>query len=329
MSKIANISYDNSINKFVAIYKGQVLAKGNSADYLQKVIVGGFNKKAEKLGITGVEIEGTLQTGDLPVAEPAVPEFSINERFEFVEEFAEMIADKVMPSLLLVGRGGIGKTSTILKTLKKKGLQEVRLEQQKAQSIDENGNPITINVDVEVGDYVIVKGFSTAKAMFRTLYENSDRTLIFDDCDSVFKDPNAVNVLKAALDSYETRWVSWNSENPFSDLPRRFLFKGQVIFISNRTITSVDQAVRTRSTCVDLSMTDAEMIDRMEVIIKDPEFLPEFDSTIKREALDFVAENLRKVADLSLRTLIQITKIRATANVDKWKRLALYAITQG
>lgn len=329
MNSTATISFNHSINKFVAVYKGETIAKGNSAEYLNKVIAGGFNKKAQKLGITKTQVEGSLQIGELPIFEPKAPEFSVNERFEFVEEFAEMVASKAMASLMLIGRGGIGKTSTVLKILKRKGLEEVRSEKQKAQSFDENGNQIIVEVDIEVGDYVIIKGFSTARALFRTLYENSDRTLVFDDCDSILKDPTAVNLLKAALDSYDTRWVSWNSENPFSDLPRRFLFTGQVIFISNRTIGSVDQAIRTRATCVDLSMTDAEIIERMSFIIKEAEFMSEYEFDIKQDALDFIAENVTRVSDLSIRTLIQITKIRAIAHADKWKRLALYAITQG
>jgi hypothetical protein len=54
-----------------------------------------------------------------------------------------------------------------------------------------------------------IKGFSTAKNMFRTLYENNGSTIIFDDCDSILKDAIAINILKAALDSYDKRVITW------------------------------------------------------------------------------------------------------------------------
>lgn len=343
----ATITFDKTIGKYVATYKGTVIAKSPTVAYLEKVICQGHNKKAQSLKVTKIQLDESianiphagLQTGDLPIAEVVEkPEFSVDERFEFVEEFTEMVADKVIPSVILVGEGGIGKTYTVTKTLRNKGLQPMKLVPRQVPKpnketgeieVDDDGNPVMMEVMVEEGDYKVVKGFSTARAMFRTLWENNDRTILFDDCDSIQKDETAVNLLKAALDSYDERIVSWNSENPFSDLPRSFRFRGQIIFISNLSLEKLNQAVRTRSTCVDLSMTDVEKIERMETIIRDEEFLPEFEFAAKRDALDFINDNLKQARNLSLRTLIQITKIRATTRPNKWNRLALYALVNG
>ena len=34
----------------------------------------------------------------------------------------------------------------------------------------------------------MVKGYSTAKGLYRTLFENNGMVIIFDDCDSILKD---------------------------------------------------------------------------------------------------------------------------------------------
>jgi hypothetical protein len=79
--------------------------------------------------------------------------------------------------------------------------------------------------------------------------------------------------------------------------------------------------------CVDLSMTQAQKIERMEVLIADPEFLEEYSKGFKQDAIDFLRENMNSIKNLSLRTLIATTKIRAEGGA--WKNLAKYVITQG
>jgi hypothetical protein len=152
---------------------------------------------------------------------------------------------------------------------------------------------------------------------------------VFDDCDNVLKDPNAVNILKSALDSYDERMVTWNAEGWGSDddLPKTFEFTGGVIFISNLSKHKVPQAIRSRAMCADVSMTRAEVVERMRVIAESPEFLPEFDDEIKADALEFVAENANNpmITSLNLRSLVNVCKARA-AKPDTWKRLGLYSI---
>jgi hypothetical protein len=173
----------------------------------------------------------------------------------------------------------------------------------------------------------VIKGFSTAKGLYRTLFEGTGQVLVFDDCDSVLTDPTALNLLKGALDSYGDRWISWNADMRDEDLPRTFKFTGTIIFISNKDLERLDQAVRSRAMCVDLSMTQAQKIERMEVLVADPEFLEEYSKGFKQDAIDFLRENMNSIKNLSLRTLIATTKIRAEGGA--WKNLAKYVITQG
>jgi hypothetical protein len=50
----------------------------------------------------------------------------------------------------------------------------------------------------------------------------------------------------------------------------------------------IDQAIRSRSMMIDLSMTLDQKIDRMEFIAASDEFLPEYDATIKADALALI-----------------------------------------
>ena len=245
-------------------------------------------------------------------------EFSITERFDFVGKIVKMVASKTTASAIISGQGGLGKTYSVIKALKDAGIKD-----------------ITDLADFQIGDKVdtkrsfrVVKGYSTAKGLFRTLQECNGMTIVFDDCDSILRDPVALNLLKGALDSYGDRYISWNADIRDDDLDKTFKFTGQVIFITNVSSEKLDQAVKSRAMVVDLSMTRDEMLERMRTIAASSEFLPEVSAAPKSAALDFLQENLDKVTNLSLRTLIQTVKI-ANSGDSSWKKLALYVIQQG
>jgi hypothetical protein len=325
MMKTGILSYDDKMNKWVVSLNNRIIVKGNSRSYVEDAILKGQNKKAKKLGITNFVYQN-LSFGAMPDEEVEVSsiieeeEFSITERFGFVEEMTQMIIDGSIPSAILTGPGGLGKSFTVMSSLTKSGLKDIRQIKQPEAEEDSNELPLVL------GDYIVVKGFSTAKGLYRTLYENSTKIIIFDDCDNIQKDANAVNLLKAALDSYDTRIISWNSEMRNSDLPQSFLFTGRVIFISNLASYQIEQPLRSRSICIDLSMTSEQKIERMRTIIDSDEFLPEISYEFKEEALAFIDEHKEQTNDLSLRSLISISKIRA-GDKSNWQKLAKYVLT--
>jgi len=244
-------------------------------------------------------------------------EFSITQRFGFVEKMIDMIAKKKIVSTIITGQGGLGKTYTVIKSLNTAGLQDISdLASFEVGSIVNSGKT-----------FRVVKGFSTAKGLYRTLFEGNGSTIVFDDCDSVLKDPVAVNILKSALDSYSDRYISWNADLRDEDLPRSFKFTGSVVFISNMELSRVDQAIKTRAMCVDVTMTEEQKIERMETIIMSPEFMPDNSLEHKVESLEFIKSILNDIQGLSLRSLISVIKIRAEGG--KWKDLAQYVLTQG
>ena len=240
--------------------------------------------------------------------------FDVNQRFEFIDEVTNMVVEGDSNSVIITGSGGLGKTYTVMQSLKKAGLDEIYFDED-----DEAGSPAR-------GDYEIVKGFVTPKALYRLLYNNRERLVVFDDCDSIWDNPTAVSLLKAALDSYETRNISWFAENKSDedDLPQRFEFKGKIIFVSNLKLTDLDQAVLSRCLYVDVSMTPSEKVDRIRKL--KGSIRPDISATMKDEAIALIAEHAENIGDLNIRTFLKVLDIRHN-NKPNWKDVAEYVIT--
>lgn len=296
-----NISFDKASGKYTCNIQGNTF-KTSKRDYVEYM----FKK------ITGTKKSYDEIVGD--VREVKSDRFCINQRFSFVEKLISMVASGVQPSAVITGQGGLGKTYTVMKTLVAAGYKDA-----------------TSLADFEVGAvvnrtklFVTVKGYSTAKGLFRTLFENNGSVIVFDDCDSVLKDPVALNLLKGALDSYGKRVISWNADMKDEDLPRSFDFTGKVVFISNKAQNDIDQAIRSRSMMIDLAMTLDQKIDRMEYISKSEEFMPEYSMEVKKDAMSLIKALKNDAKEISLRTLISVSKIRAS-NKD-WKEMAEYLL---
>lgn len=224
-------------------------------------------------------------------------EFDINQRFGFLNDLTTMVVSGVTPSLVVCGQGGLGKTHSVTQTIE--------------------------NNDMEPMDYVFFKGYSTARGLYNTLFDNNGKLIIFDDCDSVLDDKVAVNILKSALDSYEKRTISWMAKmNKNDEYPQHFDFTGRIIFISNKAKEKIDEAILTRSLTVDLTMTPDDKITRMSSILGN--ILPEYDMDIKQDALGFL-ETVKEEVSLNMRMLIMVAKMRLMYP-ETWRNLATYMV---
>ena len=211
--------------------------------------------------------------------------------FGNLERLTKMVGRGIQPSLVITGMAGVGKTHLVKETLKGMGLRESY-------------------------EFVHFKGRSTAAGLSITLYQNSDKIIVFDDCDSVFKDDDAVNILKAALDSYDTRKISYISSKPLKDeygepIPAHFEFTGKVIFISNIHQSKLDEAIRSRSFVADISMNTTQMFQRMEQLMETME--PSIPLTAKQQALEIMKDLDSKYRgiDINLRSFIKAARICA------------------
>lgn len=300
------IKLNAKTNKYDCELNGKKFSSGDTKyiEHMYKKLTGDKKSFDQLVGKVTEAVEAAPSVSD---------KFTINTRFSFVEKVVKMVGTGVQASAVITGEGGLGKSFTVLKTLKTMGMVDIN-DIVPGQAV----NPKKV--------FTQIKGFSTAKNMFRTLYENNGSTIIFDDCDSILKDAIAINILKAALDSYDKRVITWGAEmRGDDDLPRSFEFTGKIVFISNLNQNKIDQAIRSRSMLIDLSMTQDQKLDRMEHLIASEDFMPEYSVAIKKDAIALIRQLKDTAREISLRTLITVSKIRATAG-DDWAELAEYTM---
>jgi hypothetical protein len=294
-----------TVNNGKAVYSRTVKKNGLFSKKGAKYQVDAENKVINLIGADAVStpVAGVPVVRTSPL-KPLQSEFSINQRFDFLNMFTKMVIEGAMVSTIITGEGGLGKTHAVMEALKKAKKREVK-------------------------DFVVVKGYATPKALYATLFENNGKIVVFDDCDSVLRDPTAVNLLKGALDSYEKRTISWLQQGFIpSELPSYFEFTGKVIFISNMNADKMDGAVKSRSICVDLSMTLQDKIERMQFIL--PNILPDLSLEIKQAALEFMAAHSDEAREFNIRTLMKISKVVKAYGIQnpEWKSAAKYLLVQ-
>jgi hypothetical protein len=209
--------------------------------------------------------------------------------FTNLRNLTKMVGKGLQPSLVVTGMAGMGKTHIVKETLAELGLRESF-------------------------EFVHFKGRATAAGLYITLYENSDKIVVLDDCDSVFKDDDAVNILKGALDSYDTRKISYITSRELKDsyqnpVPRQFEFTGRVIFISNLEQAKIDDAIKSRSFVQDISMSTEQVFQRMEQLIE------KIEPTIKKENKMAALTIMKKLhskysgVEVNIRSLIKAARI--------------------
>jgi hypothetical protein len=213
-----------------------------------------------------------------------------SEMFKNIERLTKMVGRGLQPSLVITGGAGMGKTHIVKSTLEGMGLQESY-------------------------DFVHFKGRATAAGLFVTLYENNDKIIVLDDCDSVFRDDDAVNILKGALDSYDTRKISYISTKSLKDeygaeVPRHFEFSGRIIFISNISQSKLDEAIRSRSFVADVDLTNDQMFERIAQLM--PSMESRVPAAAKEQALQLMKElDAEFEIEINLRSFIKAARICA------------------
>ncbi len=244
--------------------------------------------------------------------ERATPE----ERFDDMKNYIYNVIAGIRPLALLCGAPGVGKTFRVMQAVKGSGKEQNR-------------------------DYKLLKGKCTPSALYMALHDfkNEGQLIIMDDCDSVFKDPDAINLLKAAFDSSDERWVTWGISTPIAMptemaemcddavydtakgrwfYPKEFLYEGGGIIITNYSAGQIDTAVRNRALICDLSFTTQEVLDLVRGLapkIK-PGIIP---NEAKEKALEYLQELADKKApvELSIRSFTLCAGLFASDAPDK------------
>ena len=265
--------------------------------------------------------------------EAAAEKVPVDVLFQDLSDLVDLVLKNARPALLVTGGGGTGKTFTVKERIKKAGLSK--------------------------NDYKISKGATSVFGLYTEFFmARKGKLIVFDDNDDVFKDMTSQNLLKAALDSYEDREISWSSkstvpidqslprasivqiedgiedalyaggdeEGKLPRLPNTFEFKGRVIFISNLSQDKIPQPVLSRSLTIDVTLSPGEMMERMAAVIpviaKETK-VTEGEAGMVLDKLKALAAD-KKISQPTLRTLPAAINIMKSG-MPRWEKLLKYA----
>ena len=276
-------------------------------------------------GMEDIEFEGNPD----PVV-PAVAETDeevmerIAERFEILHQMTRATIAGDVRAMIVVGPPGVGKSYGVEYELEKSGLFD-KISSRKIK-------------------YEIIKGAISPIGLYCTLYKHSDanNVLVFDDCDSVFQDELALNILKAALDSGKKRRIHWNSDSSMlrrEGVPDCFDFKGGAIFITNLKFENLkskrmqDHLEALQSRCHFLDLTLDTMRDkflRIKQIFRQGQLFNDYDLSpeVGEEILAFMDTNKNRLREMSLRMALKLADLTKVSETN-WKALAVSTCMKG
>ena len=261
----------------------------------------------------------------------------INKRFKMLEKMACSAAQGSINGMVVYGAPGIGKSWGIENSIKDLYL----LGKMSWDENDERRTQFTSEgTKVYKPTYRVVKGHVSAASLFGLLYEYSEKgeLLIFDDCDSILQDEQALNLLKCALDSSEHRVLNWITQRPREDVPNSYSFNGSIIFITNVNFEQMVErgksklaphleAILSRCYYLDLTIdTTREIMLRIEQVSKDFKMLENMGLSVEQaeEVMQYVKDNADRFRELSVRTATKVGNIRRSQCDEEWKNCADY-----
>lgn len=265
----------------------------------KKVFVGGSDPVVDHRPIID-------ERSDAEIAE------TLNERFDVLETLTNGAINGSIRAAIVSGPPGLGKSFTIERAL--------------------------ADADPQNERSIIVKGFTRATGLYKTLYQyrNDNNVVVFDDCDSVFLDLDALNLLKGACDTTEKRTLSWGAETRIETddgtrVPSRFTFNGAVIFVTNydfdRAIASDHRlaphfnAMMSRAHYIDMMMkTRRDYIVRIRQVVNEG-LLNGFSTDDQKMIVDFISDNRDNLRELTIRTVVKIASL-VRINRAKWVKIA-------
>lgn len=240
----------------------------------------------------------------------------IRDRFSMLDEMTQAVVEGTIRAMIVTGPPGVGKSFGVEQIIDKSVLFD-QIAGRKLRS-------------------EVIKGAVTPASLYMLLYKYSDENsvLVFDDCDSVFADDVALNLLKGALDSGKRRKISWLADNRnmrADGVPDSFDFKGSVIFISNLKFDKFKgrmkdhmDALQSRCHYLDLTLdTMRDKVMRIKQIHNDGGLFDELALSTEQadEVIAFMDVNKESLREVSLRMAIKIGQLRKGFDT-KWMHMA-------
>lgn len=242
----------------------------------------------------------------------------IATRIRVMDRIAQGVIAGDVPSMIVYGAPGVGKSHTIMEALK------------------------DAVVDDKNFHYDVIKGAVRAPGLYKALFRaRKGGVVVLDDSDSIFDDEDALNLLKAALDSSDERLISWRKQSPWlgelddesGEDASNFVFEGGVIFITNinmkkrvakgHRMAPHYEALISRSHYIDLTMdsTRARMLRVRQVFVNAG--MARGLGLAQEEAEDivqFMNTNRDRLLEVSLRMVKMITQVYKSDPQD-WKEI--------
>ena len=283
-----------------------LITQGYDDDAIMSILADRWNVRPADLRWNRRHFTGAVQ-GETTRTSPHVTESTetheerverITRQYATLSRLAARIIDGQLPSLIVSGPPGLGKTYTIEQQLEASGTE----------------------VDA-------IRGTISAAGLYIALWNMAEGgVVVLDDCDSVFDTPEALNILKIALDSSEKRIISWRKRASWLedlDIPDSFEFKGSIVFATNIDFEAQMQkgskmsvhykALMDRSLYLSLTLRSIEdyLVRIHQVCIDEGHFekrgLDIYDAL---DTMTFIRSNANRFYTLSIRSALQVVTCR-------------------
>lgn len=291
--------YDQLSNEEVKEYK--LVSKSTFLNYIKVYMSDNniINKFSRKVVIRSASKEVLKVSKNDSEKFKNLYSLSLQDKMELISMGVIAVVKNYKKSALITGTAGIGKTKKVTDTLNSEGVKYK----------------------------YISGGIKNARALYQVLYTNNDSKLIlvFDDVNDVLRNKQAIEILRTATTNNNTRIITYvdNKITPESKKYKpQFEFKSKIILITNIPIKKIDKAIVSRTTPVEVIVTNQEIIDNIRINLKDapPPMLPE---NWKQDVWDFLVDTvgIDRIKRIDYRIFEQLCIFRATES-PKWKKFA-------
>lgn len=239
----------------------------------------------------------------------------LKAQFEVMEGLVDQVANGAIRGLIIFGPAGIGKTYNVEKVL--------------YNYRDSIAPLMGVEANVEM-----CTGHMTTVGLVEALWRNrhAANTLVLDDIDTVLEKLDALNILKAALDSGNHRTISYMSQNAAlrkAGIPKQFDYNGSVILITNQDMGNCTtklaphfKALVSRCYYFDLGFGGQEdCFAWIKHVAESTGMLGGEVAT--KEILQYMKLNLADLRELSLRTALKIKQVYKQPN---WHQIADFTV---
>ena len=209
----------------------------------------------------------------------------IIKTYKELEEYVAMFKKQNCDLLIIMSKGGLGKTSLLSKTMKNQ-------------------------------EYVYINTHSTPLKTYLTLFEKRDCPVVFDDIDSILKNSIMVSMLKSLTNTSAIKELTYHTTSKLiGNAPDNFTTTSNVCILLNEFDVQ-DKALKPlldRGFFIEFLPSKEEILKKIEKVAKSQSLI---DS--EKCVLEFIKENYQKINELSLRSLMKGLQLYRD-NPNNWK----------